>query len=350
MKKQITREEFVRIVILAVVCVGIVAAIIGITSSCSACDKSEEEKACFGRTRIKATRSRLQSTSVTAETSCADAEWNDEEGPRVYDIVFYGNGASEGDTSCMEGLVYDEEYSLNENRYIKTGYEFVGWNLADDGGDGMFEDCQPIRQLAVSGSDTVVLYAQWRPIAYNIEFDGNGADMGMTSPLQNLIYDEMYALNSNGYTRKGYTFGGWTKRPADFIDPQYASPDDDLTVYEDEQYIENLSSEPNTTVTLYAYWIPSVYDIYFDGNGADNGTTYDMYDLYYGTYYTLAESLYKRDGYEFLGWALSPTATDPIYLDRDEVINLTPIDGDEITLYAVWTPETPETPETPDSP
>ena len=50
----------------------------------------------------------------------------------------------------------------------------------------------------------------------------------------------------------------------------------------------------------------------------------------------LTVNTFSRAGYNFLGWAESPTSTHGEYADGQTVRNLTPMSGGVITLYAVW--------------
>ncbi len=44
----------------------------------------------------------------------------------------------------------------------------------------------------------------------------------------------------------------------------------------------------------------------------------------------------KRDKYIFKGWSTDPHATEPEFKEGDVIKNLTPVDNDVVTLYAVW--------------
>ena len=55
------------------------------------------------------------------------------------------------------------------------------------------------------------LYARWTPNKYTISYNGNGATGGSTANTT-ATYDQNVAIASNGYTRTGYTFAGWTTK------------------------------------------------------------------------------------------------------------------------------------------
>ena len=55
------------------------------------------------------------------------------------------------------------------------------------------------------------LYARWTPNKYTISYNGNGATGGSTANTT-ATYDQSAAIATNGFTRTGYTFAGWTTK------------------------------------------------------------------------------------------------------------------------------------------
>lgn len=72
---------------------------------------------------------------------------------------------------------------------------------------------------------------------------------------QHFTYDVAQNLTTNSYTREGYTFAGWNTKA-----------DGTGTSYTDEQSVNNLISDPNGEIVLYAQWTPNQYDVVFNGN------------------------------------------------------------------------------------
>ena len=85
-----------------------------------------------------------------------------------------------------------------------------------------------------------------------------GTDMSATingtMSNQHFVYDTSQNLASNTYTREGCTFTGWQ--------------DDKGNLYTDGQSIQNLTSENNGQVNLYARW--TVDEVYFNGNSSSS--------------------------------------------------------------------------------
>lgn len=105
-----------------------------------------------------------------------EAEWE----PTVYTVVFDGNGGV-GDMSDL-ACTYNEWYTLEKNKFAKTGYAFGGWEY--DG--NVYLDGAEVSNLTADGG-TVIFTARW--IEY---FDGNGTE---SSPYIISDYDELNRMS-----------------------------------------------------------------------------------------------------------------------------------------------------------
>ena len=97
--------------------------------------------------------------------------------------------------------------------------------------------------------------------------------------------------------------------------------------------IVNLTSSKNGIVTLYAVWTPITYNIQFNGNGQESGSTSPQYNLVYDQNYQLSANGFGKTGYSFGGWKDS---SGNYYRDRQQINNLTATNGGTIILYAQW--------------
>lgn len=102
---------------------------------------------------------------------------------------------------------------------------------------------------------------------YEIIYDGNGATSGgmKSTPM---LYNQTKTLETNQYSRRGYSFLGWSTKENGGVE------------YLDGQEVRNLSVEDNVQVVLYAVWdeYPWIIaeDLYFSLEEAQNGRiTYD---------------------------------------------------------------------------
>ena len=78
------------------------------------------------------------------------------------------------------------------------------------------------------------------------------------------------------------------------------------------------------------------YKIKFDANGG-TGTMNDQ-EFVYGTAQNLTSNSFTRTNFMFNGWNTAPDGSGTSYTNGQEVNNLSITEGDEITLYAQWTP------------
>ncbi|ALU13690.1 cell surface protein [Eubacterium limosum] len=257
-------------------------------------------------------------TAIEGETITLYAQWR----ANNYTIKFDGNTADGGSTSD-QSMTYDTAANLTLNGYTKTGYTFTGWNTQLDGGGTRYADGQEVVNLTVNEGETVTLYAQWRANNYTIKFDGNTADGGSTSD-QSMTYDTAADLMLNGYTKTGYTFIGWNSQA-----------DGEGTAYTDGQNVINLTAIEGETLTLYAQWRANNYNIKFDGNTADSGSTQDQ-AMTYDQAADLTLNGYTKTGYTFTSWNTQSDGGGTVYTDAQNVVNLTAVEGETVTLYAQW--------------
>src|ERR1019366_7510081 len=125
------------------------------------------------------------------------AQWT----PTVYTVTFN----SAGGIGTMANQTSTIASALTTNIFTRSGYTFTGWNTVVIGGGTSYTDSQ-IYQF--TQDDT--LYAQWSAVApgnHTVTFNGNGSDGGSTAAQTTNVTTN---LTSNGFTKTGYTFAGWT--------------------------------------------------------------------------------------------------------------------------------------------
>ncbi len=151
-----------------------------------------------------------------------------------------------------------------------------------------------------------------------VTLDANGGGLNGTTRLT--VTKGSSIGNYPVASRSGYEFVGWFSGSTGGF--QYTS-----------------STPINNDVTLYALWEVSSsnppktnYRVAFYANGGSG--TMNVLNYYHDTTYDLPRCLFKRDGYEFDGWATSPTGA-VVYADKATVRNLAP-GGGTYELYARW--------------
>jgi uncharacterized repeat protein (TIGR02543 family) len=239
----------------------------------------------------------------------------------TYTVSYNANGGSSG-TMEDSAFTYGAAQNLRTNAFARgNNYRFTGWALSPNG-PVEYADGVSVINLTATAGKIITLYAVWVN-TYTINYSANGS--GATGTMQDSVftYGEAQNIRANAFTRTGYTFTGWARTSSGTVQ------------YTDGQSINGFTPTDGATVTLYAVWRAHTYVVVFDANGGDGremgrqGFTYGVaQNLRQNTYYT-------RMGYDFDGWALSPTGGRQ-YTDMGSVYNLTPTDGAEITLYARW--------------
>lgn len=128
--------------------------------------------------------------------------------------------------------------------------------------------------------------------------------------------------------RDRYTFLGWSESPTGT--PDYRTKNNASTLQKDEI---NITKD----TPLYAIWDPyPTFTLSFNGRGGSNvpSSVSAQSDNIGGTYQasvTIPTTVPTRDKHNFLGWAETLTATEPVY-DPGETILI----DRNTTLYAVW--------------
>jgi len=327
-------------------------------------------------------------TATHGGTVTLYAQWTAD----TYTVKYNGNNNTGGSTAASTHT-YDTAKNLTANGFTRTGYTFKNWNTKADGTGTSYADKASVKNLATSG--TFNLYAQWTPISYTIEYNGNGSTGGSTTSSTH-TYDVSKALTANGFSRTGYTFTGWNTKA-----------DGTGTAYGNQASVKNLANTNGAKVTLYAQWKVNSYTVTVNaGTGIESvtgGGTYNYgtnvsinatlkpgylwsgwttgesatstqnysftmpaknvtytanatpitytvkYNANTGTgtmdnsthTYDAAKNLttnaFTKTGYTFAGWATSANGS-VVYQDKESVSNLTTTNGETVNLYAVWTP------------
>ena len=80
------------------------------------------------------------------------------------EITFHGNGG----TGSMEKQLIDPNAGgmpIFKNKFVRDGYEFIGWNTEQDGSGEMYDIDGSYYPEDVYGKSEVILYAQWEKVS-----------------------------------------------------------------------------------------------------------------------------------------------------------------------------------------
>ena len=147
---------------------------------------------------------------------------------------------------------------------------------------------------------------------YTITFDGNGATSG-TMNNQQCFEGEVCKLNSNGFSKKGHKFKGWSKNK------------DNTVKYKDGNRIEI-----DSDINLYAVWEANSYTITYAANGGTGAPSAQTYTYSDTGSITLSSTKPTRTGYTFSAWTWNNHTYSP-----GQAWNKN--NADNYTLTAAWT-------------
>ena len=237
----------------------------------------------------------------------------------TYTINYDANGATSGTVPTNQTKTYNVDQIVfgNIGNLTRAGYNFSSWNTKADGsGDNYTGGLL----LSINGDTT--LYAKWVADSYSITYHANGSTSGAVPATQTKTHDIdlVVAANTGNLAQTGYTFSGWnTKDDGSGTD-----------------YTAGSSFSTNSATTLYAKWIPKVYVVSYNANGATSGTIPDDQLKTHGVGLALATNTggLSRTGYMFSGWSSIPNPDTESGVDYYEGYTFTE-DGDK-TLYARW--------------
>ncbi|PWL20814.1 MAG: hypothetical protein DCO81_04245 [Candidatus Aquiluna sp. XM-24bin5] len=217
--------------------------------------------------------------------------------PNQYRISYNANGGTGGPdlsaTSGYDTATVGQAYSIRSKGDIaRTGYTFSHWTTDAAGTSDRYDAAQnAVGELSTyTPSANTVFYAQWTATTYNLNFDTDGGDAVINSPLGRTI-GQTLTLPSAG-NKAGYTFSHWSDGSNNY--PAGAN------------FVVGSSN-----VSFVANWTPNIYTVTYDWQGGqvkvgENAKVSDSYTVGTGNMSLPNGTTYFRDGYEFAGWSTVP--------------------------------------------
>ena len=238
-------------------------------------------------------------------------------------VVTFNTNQGSGAQSAVTAT-YGEAMPVITTTPTRVGYVFLGYYDALTGGTKYYNaDLSSANAWANDSNKT--LYARWQGVSYSVSFDANNGTGTMAD--QEFEYGISEILDSNAFTRAGYTFAGWN-----------TAADGSGTAYTDGASIFNLTTVNGETTTLYAQWLVNTYDVSFDDVEEVFDSVTVTYDYNYGGISTDVSLLNgevlaypanpTRSGYLFTGWYTDSSCTNK-YTFSGTI-------SSDMTLYAGW--------------
>ncbi|MCR5135471.1 MAG: InlB B-repeat-containing protein [Oscillospiraceae bacterium] len=212
-----------------------------------------------------------------------------------------GNGAP-----AAQKKIEGEALTLSSTLPRRAGYIFQGWATSSYATTAQY---QPGGKYTLD--EDVTLYAVWKFDHYVIYYDANGGSGAPSS--QNKNKGQAVTLSTVKPLREGYIFQGWATGSS----------------ATSAQYQPGARFTEDRFVTLYAVWKFDHYIIRFNANGGTDAPS--SMKKYPDISLTLTSEKPTRQGYGFLGWAASSSATSAQYQPGDSFS-----ENKNLTLYAVW--------------
>ena len=232
-----------------------------------------------------------------------------------------GYGAPSTMTLNDEYLSYT--FLISPTVPTRSGYAFIGWSTSSSASTGSY---YPDGSISVSSSAT--LYAVWTTTLYthSLVYNANG---GSGAPATQTVTDgytaHSFVISSTVPTRSGYNFIAWATDPSTTNPGLYWYPN---------QTITGVAG----TVTLYALWTQvsaHTHTITYDANGGSGApATQSITDYFVTTTMYISNVMPVREGYTFIGWNTSSSATSALYWANQGVS----VSG-TLSLYAIWLAE-----------
>ena len=216
-----------------------------------------------------------------------------------------------GERETEQGTGFFVAVRLPNSPYSRTGYNFKGYGGSYDTTPSAQPGDNVYFWVASSGNQYQHLWCLWERAEHTVTFNANGGD-NAPAP-QTFQVGSSVTLSDVTPTRAGYQFLGWSQSPTATT----------------ASYAPGSTQTFDGNVTLYAVWTRQTYTITFNANGGSNAPAAQTKT--YGVDLTLASSQPTRDGYAFVGWAKTNTATVAEYAS-----GATYTENGNATLYAVW--------------
>ena len=163
---------------------------------------------------------------------------------------------------------------------------------------------QYVKGDSFTGNANKTIYAGWYAQGYTISYNSNGGTGSMASDVVKM--GGTATIKANEFTKKGYTFAGWTTK-SDGTDDGYGWTGWSGTW----NYVDGQYGIANNTLKLYARWTPKSYTISYNSNGGTGTMASDTVST--GGKATIKSNTFTRTGYKFVGWTTKSDGTDDGY-------------------------------------
>ena len=213
------------------------------------------------------------------------------------------------------------EVDWNQKTFsVPSGSHKLVWSYVKDGSQSGGSDCGCLDRVSVTSQSKLWTVKYHSNNGKNLE----ASQQFVKDQSQRLLYmDSQIGWEYKDGDGFNYVFLGWAKSSTGAV------------AYENGQAVKNLV-EPGKVMHLYAVWQKRAYNVCFHSNdGRGKSASQEFRPGIAKNLLWIDSGLgWTRVGYDFLGWAKSPTA-DVAYANGATVKDLVP-QGQTLHLYGVW--------------
>ena len=257
---------------------------------------------------------------ITAESMVAEptahtltAAWI----PLAQVVSFDANG---GECDVKEkNVTYGKPYGILPVP-VRTGYQFTGWWYGDN----------VITEISiVTAYQNHTLVAGWVPCNYTVSLDANGGECGIKQVTVQMGASYNQNISEAVAVRTGHTFVGWQTENGEMVyDKTGKWCEGNYWNYGKWKYPEN--------ITLYAGWEINTYQIWLDGQGAEEHPQNSVLVVYGQK--PPAVTIPSRRGYLFAGYFSETEGRGECYFNAKGRSQRAWTKAEDGVLYAKWEP------------
>ena len=124
-------------------------------------------------------------------------------------ITFHRNTSSSDTQTTLQKVTYGvANQKFAANTFKRDGYKFKGWSFNKNATKTDYPDlCSVADSWIDLHYSKTDLYAVWEPISWTVKYDANGGTGTMADSKH--VYESGSKLNQNQFSKTGYTFNGW---------------------------------------------------------------------------------------------------------------------------------------------